>query len=178
MSGLGSAPSLGCSLPPRAARGLRRLGQGCPCCPAHLGTGMGKGQRADRGCETGQAHLPTDHSASRSRGPSVPQPRSAPSSVVICTTLCSGLVWKMHRTAVGLWKLFSSVWLLKMNLHQSFRGSLPPTPSPLVSAALSERWSRVGAGNIPICSCSVSCVTPQNARCFPEGVEVRAVHRL
>lgn len=87
---------------------------------------------------------------------------------------------KIHRTAVGLWKLFSSVWLLKMNLHQSFHGSLPPTPSPLVSAILSERRrKRAGPGEYPhpalfVCPAS----HPENAKCFTKVAEVGAVHRL
>lgn len=87
---------------------------------------------------------------------------------------------KIHRTAVGLWKLFSSVWLLKMNLHQSFHASLPLTPSPLVSAILSERQRRrAGRGQHPhpaLFLCPMS--HPENAKCFTKVAEVGAVHRL
>lgn len=83
------------------------------------------------------------------------QQEQSDSTALICPKWCYYLhcrlgLKKIHRTAVGLWKLFSSFWLLRMNLHQSFHGSLPPTPSPLVSAVISEGWSRVGPGNIPI----------------------------
>lgn len=86
---------------------------------------------------------------------------------------------KIRRTAVGLWKLFSSVWLLKMNLHQSFHGSLPPTPSSLVSAILSERRSRrVGPGEHPHPALVLRPVSHPENGSFTKGAEVWAEHRL
>jgi len=67
-----------------------------------------------------------------------------------------------------------------VNLHQSFHGSIPPTPSPLISAILSERRRRrAGPGEHPhpaLFLCPVS--HPENAKCFTRVAEVGAVRRL